>query len=368
MEAAILSGISGVQTPLSGLLNTFTPTRGATTVVNQVVVAEKATDIGGEWTTLGQEIHGETTLIFYKRRDVVITANVFKSAGRTVVRVADQAKKGFFALATKFANKPSGSGYVNFEKAQRATEKHEELKEKLKEKRFKCRCLVPIDINYILQAYLGLPADVLREEKEEQEAYEKKKAEYDLRRDTPFEMDLPPRKPDVRPRWVIYLFKGARADLGSGLDNSLGETLTFSITLIPKWDNYGRRYLNIAWKANGGGMKFSRGFEHSGTAVAIIDKVTAISPYGEKYQKQGLVPAPQQDEPTKKHFLEGHYGTARQPGHGEEQDVDFGGAIAELRQDFGELPVGSDDVLYGQKEGSSRKPEKEKPETDDDSE
>ena len=371
MEAAILSGVSGVQTPLSGFLNTFTPTRGATTIINQVVVAEKPADLPGEWNPVGLPVTGATTMVFYKRRDVVITANPLKSFGRSVVRTADQVKKGFSAITTKIATKPKKSGHINLEKSQQATEKHEALKEKLKQKRYKCRCLVPIDIHYTLQQCVGLPADYVKREKDEQEAYDKKKAEYDSspsntssKESLSVQIGVPPQKPDKYPRWSIFLFTNARADVGSGLDNSLGETLTFSITLIPKWDNRGRRYMAIAWKASGGGMKFSKGFDHSGTAIAILDRVTAISPYGDKYDQPGLVPAAQQDEQTEHHFLRGAFGNARLPRESEEPDVDYAD-ISEVQEDFEELPVGSDDVLYGQKSSSSSK---KQPEKDDDSE
>lgn len=357
VETAILGGISGIQTPLSGALNTFTPVRGATTVVNQVVVAEKPTDIPGEWNPVGMPITGVTTMVFYKRRDVLITANVFKSAGRAIERTTDQVKKGISTLTTKISSKPKKSGYINFEKSQRAQEKHEELKERIKAKRYKCRCLVPIDVNYTLQAYLGLPPEYVKKEKEDQEAYDKAKKDYDSNPFTNSSQMVnisPPKIPDKFPRYQIFLFTNARADIGTGLDNSLGENLTFTISLIPKWDNKGRRYLNIGWKASGGGMKFSKGFEHSGTAVAILDVVTAISPYGDKYEQLGLVPADRQDEQTEHHFLRGAYGRARQPKDGEDPDVEYAD-IPELEGSFEELPVGNDEELYGKKKSSSTK-------------
>src|SRR5580658_5516157 len=186
LEPAILSGISGIQSPVSGAMNTFTPARGATTLTNQVVIAEKPSDIPGDWALWGMPITGVTTLRFYKRRDVLVSANPVTVVKRGLERGADQTKKGFSLLKRRIASKTTGEGYQNLEKAESAKEKHETLKEKLQEKRFKTRCLVPIDVHYTLQECTGLPPELVKQEKDEQDAYAAAKAKYDESQINPF--------------------------------------------------------------------------------------------------------------------------------------------------------------------------------------
>jgi hypothetical protein len=348
VETAVLSAVGGLS-PVTGTVNAFTPVRGATTITNLVVIAEKPADIPGEWVAVGMPVTGVTTLRFYKRRDVLVTANVVKSASRVVSRGADQVKKSMFSLSRKAAEKPTSQGFTNLERVERAREKEETIKEKIKEKRYKCRCLVPIDVHYTLQEYSGLTADYAKREKDAQERYVKAKADYDASQTNPF-VPVDPLVPEPQPpvkekRVSIWLFTSARADIGSGLVNSLGESLNFTITLIPQWDRRsGHRFLKIAWKAAGAGMKFSKGFEHSGTAIAILGFVTSISPYdGHPTREVGLLPAPRQDAQTDHHFLRGGYGKAEPPTRrGDQLGED---ELPELESDEEDLPVLGEPVI-----------------------
>jgi hypothetical protein len=321
MEAAVLSGITGIQTPVTGALNTFTPTRGTTTIVSQVVVAEKISDIPGEWTPTGMPQTGMTTLVFYKRRDALVTANIPQAVARLTERVTDKAKHGILKFMSTSTEKKSSREYADLEKTEKAQEKTEklreqaaELKEKMAQKRYKCRCSVPIAVHYSLQLYRGLPPDYVLLEKQGLEAYANAMKNWESRTNPFIDPGPPPVKPENL-RAEIWLFASARADIGSGMVNSLGEALNFTITLVPQWDPQLRRYLNIAWKASGAGMRFSKGFEHSGVAVAMIGLVRKTSPYDEAtVDGAGLVPAPQQDQNTTHYFLEGKYGTTRPDG------------------------------------------------------
>ena len=332
MEAAVLSGITGIQTPVTGALNTFTPTRGTTTIVSQVVVAEKISDIPGEWTPTGMPQTGMTTLVFYKRRDALVTANIPQAVARATERLTDKAKQGILKFMSTSTEKKSSRQYADLEKTEKAREKTEklrekaaELEEKMAQKRYKCRCSVPIAVHYSLQLYRGLPPDYVRLEKEGKEAYAKAVKDWESTGTNPFIdstgtnpfIDPPgrPVEPVDQSRVEIWLFASARADIGSGMVNSLGEALNFTITLVPQWDPQLRRYLNIAWKASGAGMRFSKGFEHSGVAVAMIGLVRKTSPYSDAtVDGAGLIPAPQQDKNTSHYFLEGKYGTTRPDG------------------------------------------------------
>src|ERR1700691_60791 len=322
LEPAILSGISGIQSPVSGAMNTFTPARGATTLTNQVVIAEKPSDIPGDWALSGMPITGVTTLRFYKRRDVLVSANPVTVVKRGPEDGADRTKKGFSSLKKRFASKTTSEGYQNFEKAELAKEKHDALTEKLQEKRFKTRCLVPIDVHYTLQECTGLPPELVKREKDEQDAYAAAKAKHDEVDifDQSVEIGLPPVKPKKLDRLAVFIFSSVRADIGSGLVNSLGEALNFSITLVPRWDGRLRRYLDILWKASGAGMKWSTGFEHSGGAVAILKMVVTTSPYGDQDKHVGLAPAIEQDAQTEHHFLRG-YGSATPASRTHEEEL-----------------------------------------------
>src|SRR5579863_8141763 len=147
-EPIVMGAATGVQTVVSGALNTFTPVRGETVVTSAVAIAEKPSDLQGEWMASSPPITGVTKLRFYKKRSALITPNVLKTVERGAERVKDKASVGISSLKEKFASKPSGKGFLNLDKSEKAKEKHEALKEKVQAKKYKTRCLIPIDVHY----------------------------------------------------------------------------------------------------------------------------------------------------------------------------------------------------------------------------
>jgi outer membrane scaffolding protein for murein synthesis (MipA/OmpV family) len=67
-------------------------------------------------------------------------------------------------------------------------------------------------------------------------------------------------------------------------------------------------------------MKWSKGFEHSGRAVAILKMVVTTSPYGDQDKHVGLAPAIEQDAQTEHHFLRG-YGSATPASRTHEEEL-----------------------------------------------
>jgi hypothetical protein len=115
----------------------------------------------------------------------------------------------------------------------------------------------------------------------------------------------PPKKPvpvpPARPKTKIWLFNNVTVNIGAGLNNSLGEQVVLDVTCYPEWDQSdGSRWLRISWRAFDGGMKATKGFEHSGVAKAVLKSETKTGFLG-KYDDAHLEPG-EQSEDTRYYF------------------------------------------------------------------